>query len=100
LVDDLLFMTSDAGIATCLEATTGKLVWQKRLSGEFSASPICSEGRVYFPNQDGQTFVVAASRDYKLLATNELETGCMASPAVHDRALYLRTKTHLYRLEE
>jgi outer membrane protein assembly factor BamB len=100
LVDDLLFMTSDAGIATCLEAKTGKVVWQKRLKGEFSASPIYSEGRVYFPNQDGRTFVIAASRAYELLATNELDDGCMASPAVYDKAIYLRTRTHLYRLEQ
>jgi outer membrane protein assembly factor BamB len=99
LVDDLLFMVSDAGIATCLDAKTGEVVWQKRLKGEFSASPIWAEGRVYLTNQDGQTFVVSASRDYELLATNELADGCMASAAVSDGAIYLRTKTHLYRLE-
>lgn len=100
LVDDLLLMVSDAGIATCLEAKTADLVWQKRLRGEFSSSPVYAEGRVYFSNQDGQTFVIAASRDYELLATNELETGCMASGAVYDKAIYLRTKTHLYRIEQ
>jgi outer membrane protein assembly factor BamB len=99
LVDGLLFMASDAGIATCLDAKTGDVVWQKRLKGEFSASPIWAEGRVYFSNQEGQTFVVAASRDYELVATNELADGCMASAATSDGALYLRTKTHLYRLE-
>ncbi|MEX0979130.1 MAG: PQQ-binding-like beta-propeller repeat protein [Pirellulales bacterium] len=99
LVDDLMFMVSDAGIATCIEAKTAKVVWQKRLKGEFSSSPICADGRIYFCNQEGQTFVVAASRDYELLATNELETGSMASPAVYDKAIYHRTKTHLYRLE-
>jgi outer membrane protein assembly factor BamB len=100
LVDDLLFMTSDAGIATCLDAKTGEEVWQKRLGGQFSASPLYCDGRIYFSNHEGQTFVVAAARDYKLLATNELDDGCMASPAVYDKAIYLRTKTHLYRLEK
>jgi outer membrane protein assembly factor BamB len=100
LVDDLLFMASDSSIATCLDAKTGELVWQKRLKGEFSASPLYCEGRVYLSNHEGQTFVVAASRDYELLATNELADGCMASAAVSDRAIYLRTKTHLYRLEQ
>jgi outer membrane protein assembly factor BamB len=100
LVEELLFMANDSGIATCLDAKTGEVVWQKRLAGEFSASPVCAEGRVYFSNQEGQTFVVAAARDYELLATNELADGCMASPAISDRALYLRTKTHLYRLED
>jgi outer membrane protein assembly factor BamB len=100
LLDDSLFMVSDAGIATCLDAKTGEEVWQKRLKGEFSASPITAEGRLYFSNQDGQTFVVAADRKYELLATNELADGCMASAAVSDKAIYLRTKTHLYRLED
>jgi outer membrane protein assembly factor BamB len=100
LVDDLLFMVSDAGVATCLEAKTGELVWQKRLQGEFSSSPLHAQGRIYFSNQEGQTFVIAASRQYELLATNELPDGSMASPAVYERAIYLRTKTHLYRLEE
>jgi outer membrane protein assembly factor BamB len=99
LVDDLMFMVSDAGIATCIEAKSAKVVWQKRLKGEFSSSPIYADGRIYCCNQEGQTFVVAASRDYELLATNELETGSMASPAVYDKAIYHRTKTHLYRIE-
>jgi len=89
-----------SGIAAWLEAKTADLVWEKRLRGEFSSSPVYAEGRVYFSNQDGQTFVIAASRDYELLATNELETGCMASGAVYDKAIYLRTKTHLYRIED
>ena len=93
-------MVSDAGIATCIDAHTGKGIWQKRLDGDFSASPISAEGRIYFCNQDGQTFVVAAKPEYELLATNQLDDGCMASPAVYDKAIYLRTKTHLYRIEE
>jgi outer membrane protein assembly factor BamB len=100
LVGDFLYMVSDAGIAACLDAHTGKPKWQKRLEGEFSASPLVAEGRLYFPNQDGKTFVIAAKPDYELLATGTLAAGCMASPAVYDKAIYLRTKTHLYRLEK
>jgi outer membrane protein assembly factor BamB len=99
LVGDHIYMVSDAGIATCLDAHTGKAVWQKRLEGEFTSSPLGAEGRVYYSNQDGKTFVVAAQPEYKLLATNALDAGCMASPAVYDKAIYLRTKTHLYRIE-
>jgi outer membrane protein assembly factor BamB len=99
LIGDLLFMVSDTGTATCLEAKTGKVIWQKRLHGEFSASPLYAEGRVYYCNHDGETFVVAAERAYRLLATNTLDAGCMASPAVYAKGLYLRTKTHLYRIE-
>jgi outer membrane protein assembly factor BamB len=99
LLGERIFMVSDMGIATCLDALTGKLVWQKRLEGEFSASPIAAEGRIYYCNQEGKTFVVAAAPKFELLATNELSDGCMASPAVYDKAIYLRTKTHLYRIE-
>ncbi|MEX2112907.1 MAG: PQQ-binding-like beta-propeller repeat protein [Pirellulales bacterium] len=99
LIGDAIYMVSDAGIATCTDAHTGKAIWQKRLDGEFSASPICAEGRIYYCNQDGQTFVVAARPEYELLATNRLDDGCMASPAVYGKAIYLRTKTNLYRIE-
>jgi outer membrane protein assembly factor BamB len=99
LIGDWIFMVSDAGIATCLDAHTGKAIWQKRLEGEFTSSPLGAEGRVYYSNQDGKTFVVAAEPEYKLLATNTLGAGSMASPAVYGKAIYLRTKTHLYRIE-
>lgn len=98
--DGLIYMVSDAGVATCLDAKDAKLVWQKRFSGEFSSSPVYVDGKIYFSNQEGESFVIAAGREYELLATNKLDDGCMASPAIYEKALYLRTKTHLYRLEK
>jgi outer membrane protein assembly factor BamB len=100
LVGKRIFMVSDRGVASCLDATNGKPIWQSRLGGDFSASPLYADGRIYYPNQDGRTFVVAAEPQFKLLATNALDAGCMASPAVYDKALYLRTETHLYRIED
>ena len=100
LVDGRIFMVSDRGVATCLDASTGKQFWQSRLGGDFSASPLYANGHVYFSNQDGRTFVVAAGPEFKLLATNTLDAGCMASAAVYGKALFLRTETHLYRLED
>jgi len=96
LVDDLIYMVSDSGIFSCLEAETGREVWQKRLSGNFWASPICAAGRLYFPNQEGTTVVLQAGRDFKLLAQNKLDDGCYASPAIWGNDLILRTRTHLY----
>jgi hypothetical protein len=70
------------------------------LGGDYSASPIHASGRIYFLNQDGKATIVRASRQYEVLAENELDDGFMASPAVAGNALYLRSKTHLYRIEK
>lgn len=95
---DLLFMVSDGGVATCLDAVSGKVHWTERLDGEFSASPVCANGNVYFCNQIGKTFVVKAENEYTLLAENRLDAGFMASPAIAGDELFLRTKTHLYAI--
>ena len=98
LLGEKLFLIGDAGTASVLDAVSGKALSQKRLSGEFSASPILADGRIYASNQGGDTFVLSAADPSTVLATNTLDDGCMASPAVFDAAIYLRTKTHLYRL--
>ena len=101
LVGEQLFIVNDAGIATCVEAKTGTIHWQQRLGGNYSASPLYADGRVYFFNEDGLATVIDAGADeLKVLAENELDDGFMASPAVADGALFLRTKTHLYRIEQ
>ena len=99
LADGLLYLVADKSGVTCLEAATGKTVWGERLGGNFAASPIYADGRVYFSSVQGKTTVLKAGRSYEVLATNRLESGFMASPAVSGRALFLRTKTHLYRIE-
>jgi outer membrane protein assembly factor BamB len=100
LAGDELYLVSDAGIATCLDAKTGKECWRQRLGGSFSASPLYAAGKVYFFSEGGETTVVEAGRAFKLLAKNKLDAGFMASPAAIDGALILRTRTHLYRIEE
>jgi outer membrane protein assembly factor BamB len=99
LVDDLFFMINDAGVITCLEAASGKEVWRGRLKGDFSASLLYADGQVYCFSREGVTTVLKASRNYEVLATNVLDSGFMASPAVSGRTLFLRTKEHLYRIE-
>lgn len=99
LVDDLLFMVEDGGIASCVEAKTGTEVWRERIGGAYSASPIYADGKIYFFSEEGKATVIQASRHFKTLAENKLDDGFMASPAVSGRALFLRTKTHLYRIE-
>ena len=99
LVGDLIFMVNDVGLASAVEAKTGEVVWNARVGGTFSASPVSDGSRVYFFSEDGKTTVIEAGRQYKLLAENQLDDGFMASPAVSGRTLFLRTRTHLYRIE-
>jgi outer membrane protein assembly factor BamB len=100
LVGDLLFMVSDNGVASCLEAQNGQELWQHRLGGTFYASPIYTEGHIYFFDDGGVSHVMEASREAKVLAQNHLDAGCMASSAVAGKSLFVRTKTHLYRIEQ
>ena len=95
-----LYFVSDKGIARCVNAETGEDVWFERLGGDYSASPIAAEGRLYFCNHEGICTVIATGDTFQELAKNTLDAGCMASPAVAGKALYLRTATHLYRVEE
>ena len=100
MIDDLLFMISDAGVATCLEAKTGEVVWQERVSGKFSSSPVYVDGRIYVFSQEGNIPVIKPGRKYELLTINKLDNGFMASPAVAGKALFVRTEKHLYRIEK
>jgi outer membrane protein assembly factor BamB len=96
----LIFMASEQGVMTCLAAQTGAVAWQKRMGGEHNASPVFAEGRVYFFDVNGKAHVIQADRQGKVLARNQLDEGCMASPAIAGKALFVRSKTHLYRIEQ
>ncbi|HSZ58024.1 MAG TPA: PQQ-binding-like beta-propeller repeat protein [Tepidisphaeraceae bacterium] len=100
LVDGLLYFTSDGGILRCLDAKTGQPVYQTRLGDAYSASPIYADGRLYFFSQDSGSFIVKPGRSFELLAHNDLTDGCMASPAVSGSALFVRTKSALYRIDK
>jgi outer membrane protein assembly factor BamB len=100
LVGDLIFMIGDTGIASCIQAKTGEVVWTARLDGSYSASPVSAEGRVYAFSEEGKATVIEAAPQFKVLAENRLDDGFMASPAVAGSALFLRTRTHLYRIED
>ena len=100
LIDGLLYLVNDQGFALCLDAATGNVVWRERLSGKCSASPVYAGGRIYFFSEKNLTTVIAPGREFRRLAENQLEDRLMASPAVTGDAIILRSKTHLYRLEE
>ncbi|MEE2886771.1 MAG: PQQ-binding-like beta-propeller repeat protein [Planctomycetota bacterium] len=99
LVDGRYYMVSDGGIVTCLDPVKGQLIWKKRIGNEHSASPVFAGGRIYFFDREGRATVIDPDSKGKILATNKLASGFMASPAVVGDAFLLRTKTHLYRIE-
>jgi outer membrane protein assembly factor BamB len=99
LAGDELYFVSDNGIASCVDATTGKLHWQERLGGNYSASPIHAAGRVYFQNEEGTAVVVKAGKTFEKLATNALGERSLASFAVGEGALFIRTEKNLFKVK-
>jgi hypothetical protein len=89
-------VVTDAGIAYCLEGATGKELWKERLAGSFSASPLLAGGHVYATSETGTTFVFRAADSFELMARNEIEGECLASPVTCDGRLFLRTAGSLY----
>jgi outer membrane protein assembly factor BamB len=98
LVGDELYMVSDNGIASCVDAKTGAELWRTRLGGNHSASPIYADGRIYFLSEEGQSVVIAPGKQFKTLATNQLDGPTLASMAVSNGSIFVRSQTHLYRL--
>lgn len=99
MVGDELYAVSDAGIATCFDARTGKTNWSERLGGNFSSSPIAVGSLIYFMNEAGTTFVVKADpKEFKIVARNDLGERLLASPAVIQGAIIIRTDGHLWRI--
>ena len=99
LVGEELYMVSDGGLASCVDARTGKVHWSKRLSGRgYSASPVAAGGRIYFLSEDGVGVVVKAGKVFEQIASNDIGERTLASYAVSDGALFLRTASKLYRI--
>jgi outer membrane protein assembly factor BamB len=95
-----LYMVSDMGVLTCVDAARGDEIWRERLSGNFSASPTLADGKIYVVGEDATTYVLAPGEQFQLLAANHLEGRALASPAFVDGAIFLRTDIHLYRVEQ
>jgi outer membrane protein assembly factor BamB len=100
LVGEELYWVSDDGMVTCADSRTGRPFWQERLGGACLASPVFAQGRLYFFRQDGKSIVLKPGRQFERLAENSIDGTLIATPAAAERALYLRTDTHLYRLEQ
>lgn len=95
-LDGLIYNVHDQGVATCIDAVDGETLWKERLGGQFSASIIAAGGYVYLFDHDGVGRVIKAGRDYQLVAENNLDDGCMASPVPIGDRLLLRTRSAIY----
>ncbi len=97
LVGDLLFWAND-GVISCIDARTGEPHWQERAGGEYSASMISDGKHVYFFDEEGLCTVTRATAAFEVVAENDLDDGGLASPAASDGSLFVRSRTHLYRI--
>ncbi|MDP7014316.1 MAG: PQQ-binding-like beta-propeller repeat protein [Pirellulaceae bacterium] len=94
-----LYSVSDKGVVTCFRAATGEIVWQDRIGGKHSSSPIYAAGKIYFLTEaEGETTVIAAGPSLKILARNRLDEKCKASMAVSQGNIFIRSEKHLFRI--
>jgi outer membrane protein assembly factor BamB len=100
LVGNDLYYVSDTGVLSLADATSGQVIWQQRLGGNYSASPILADGRIYFQSEEGLTTVIAPGREFRRLAVNRLDGATLASIAVSNGSLFMRSDSHLYRITE
>ena len=95
-VKPYLFAITDGGIATCMKGESGEIIWQERVGGNHSASPVWAEGRIYFLSDDGKTTVMNAGPEFKVIAESSLNEKLQASMAVSQGNLFIRTEKHLF----
>jgi outer membrane protein assembly factor BamB len=102
---DYLYICANNGTVTCYDAKTGEQIYRERLGGRgkgyaFTASPVAADGKLYFTSEDGEVYVVKAGPQYELIATNSMGEICMATPAISDGMIFIRTQNHVYAIGE
>ncbi|UCG58600.1 MAG: PQQ-binding-like beta-propeller repeat protein [Phycisphaerales bacterium] len=95
-VKPYLYLVTEGGLAKCIEATTGEIVWQERLGGRYSASPVWADGKIYLLSEQGSTTVIEAGPAFKLTTENEIGEKCCASLAVSQGRIFIRSEDNLY----
>lgn len=98
LVGDELYYVSDTGVLSCVDAKSGQMLWQQRLEGNYSASPVFADGRIYILSEEGVTTTFVPGKEFRRLATSRLDGTTLASMAVSDGSMFIRSDTHLYRI--
>ena len=100
LVGRELYIINDTGKLSCLDAITGKIIWQDRIRGHFSASPVCANGLIFATSEKGIVTVFKAGKKFEIIGQNDMEEKTYATPAIVDDALIIRTESMLYRIEK
>jgi outer membrane protein assembly factor BamB len=95
-VRPFLYLLTETGVAKCLRAATGQEIWRNRLGGKHSASPIWAGGRIYFLSEKGRTTVIKDGNKFKVIAENELNEKCIASPAVSQKQIFIRSENNIF----
>ena len=92
----VIYMANDVGAITAVEADTGKKLWQERVNGVFSASPVAADGKIYFVSETGETIVLQSGREPVVLARNDIGERLIASPAISNGQIFLRTDDRVF----
>jgi outer membrane protein assembly factor BamB len=96
--EGILYMASDVGAVTAIDAASGRRIWQQRVDGIFSASPVAGDGKIYFVSETGETIVLKAGRQPEILARNDVGERLIASPAISNGQLFLRSDGQLFAI--
>jgi outer membrane protein assembly factor BamB len=95
-VEPYLYVLTETGIVTCRKGATGQVVWRERLAGKHSASPVYADGKIYLLSEKGRATIIEAGPAFKEVAENEIGEKCLASPAISEGKLFIRTEANLY----
>lgn len=98
LIGERIYMVNNTGVLTCLNALTGKPIWVERIGGNFSASPLFADGKIFFASEEGLTTIIKPGDKFEKMAENELPGQHMGSPVPVGSTLLLRTDSALYRI--
>lgn len=100
LIGKELYLVSDRGLATCVDALSGEIIWQERVGGDYSASPLYADGKIYLVNEEGSGTALRPGRTFEKLAENGFPERTLASYAVENGAIFVRTEKALYRVQQ
>ena len=94
----LLYMANDVGGITVIDAETGKRLWQERVGGLFSASPVAGDGKIYFVSETGEVIVLRSGRAPAVMARNDIGERLMAGLAISNGQLFIRSDDRLFAI--